>query len=108
VHLKPAGEAAEGFLANPRDVASYVLTRSELASRYVKELVYRVMDARDVSRIEALLARSPNSPTAAKLYGDVFERAALDVLSQGGSFPRFDLSAGKEAGSLDLRPSARP
>ena len=106
MHLKPAGEASDGAFVNPRDAASYIIARSELGSPYIKELVYRAMEARDVSQIEALLARSPKSPTAARLYGDVFERAALDVLMQGGSFPRFDLSAGKEAGSLVLESSS--
>ena len=64
------------------------------------------MAARDVGRIEALLACVPKNPSAAKLYGDVFERAALNLLLKGGSFPRFDLTAGKEAGSLDLKQSA--
>ena len=105
MHLKPTGEAADGTFVHPRDAASYIIARSELGSPYIKELVYRAMDARDFSRIEVLLARSPKRPIAARLYGDVFERAALDALSQGGSFPRFDLSAGKEAGSLVLRPS---
>jgi len=105
MHLKPAGEAADGTFLNPRDAASYKITRSELGSPYIKELVYRTMKEQDFSRIEALLTRGPTSPAAAKLYGDVFERAALDELVKGGSFPRFDLSAGKEMGTLVLRPS---
>jgi len=105
MHLKPAGEAADGTFTNPREAASYTIARSELGSPYIKELVFRAMEAQDFSRIEALLTRGPTSPTAAKLYGDVFERAALDVLLKGGSFPLFDLSAGKEAGALVLRPS---
>jgi len=105
MHLKPTGEAADGTFVNPRDAASYIIARSELGSPYIKELVYRAMNARDVRRIEALLARSPQNPTAAKLYGDVFERAALDALIRGGSFSRFDLSAGADASALVLRPS---
>ena len=105
MHLKPAGEAADGTFANPRDPASYTIARSDLASPYIKEIVYRSMEAQDFSRIEALLTHGPRSPAAAKLYGDVFERAALDVLLKGGSFPRFDLSARKEMGVLVLRPS---
>jgi hypothetical protein len=64
------------------------------------------MEAADIIRIEALLAHGLNNPTAAKLYGDIFERAALNLLIQGGSFPRFDLSAAKEAGTLALRPGS--
>jgi hypothetical protein len=105
MHLKPAGEAADGAFTCPRDVASYLLVRSELGSPFIKDLVYRAMEEEDIRRIEALLARQSTSPTFAKLYGDVFERAALDMLREGGSFPLFDLTTGAEAGLLVLRPS---
>jgi hypothetical protein len=105
MHLKPAGEAADGAFTCPRNVASYLLVRSELGSPFIKDLVYRAMEEEDIRRIEALFARQSTSLTFAKLYGDVFERAALDMLREGGSFPLFDLTAGAEAGRLVLRPS---
>jgi len=105
MHLKPAGEAADGTFANPRDVSSYFIARSELGSPYIKNLVYRAIEAQDIRRIESLLSRAPANPTIAKLYGDVFEQAALDALLKGGSFSRFDLSAGVEVSALVLRPS---
>ena len=105
LHLKPAGETADGTLTAPHDAASYLVDRSELGSPYIKKLVYRSMEAQTIRRIESLLSRGPASPAIAKLYGDIFEQAALDALIKGGPFARFDLSAGADAGALVLRPS---
>ena len=45
LHLKPAGEGATEF-SRPRDVASYMLERTELASPHVVELVHRALQRR--------------------------------------------------------------
>jgi hypothetical protein len=105
LHLEPAGETADGSFTAPHDAASYRVDRSELGSPYIKNLVYRAIEAQDIRRIESLLSRAPANPAIAKLYGDIFEHAALDALLKGGSFSRFDLSAGADASALVLRPS---
>ena len=43
----------------------------------------------------------------AKLFGDLFEQAALVKLLAGGKFRYYDLSAGVDAGELVLLPSAK-
>ena len=104
VHLKPVGENANGTFSNPHDRASYALACSELGSPYIKELVYRALEAADFDRVNAIVARAP-TPAFSKLYNDLYERAAIDALVTGGSFARFDLTEGRDAGKLEVPPS---
>ena len=107
LHFKPVGEAsvAGGAFANPSNAASYSLASSELGSPYIKRLVFDAFQAEDLRRLDMLLARVPTSPAAAKLFGDLFEVAALQALLAGGEFDCCELSKGGKDGMLALPPS---
>jgi len=77
VHLKPVGEAADGTFTNPGELVSYMITRSELGSPYIKRAVFEALDDQELQRLDALPTRVPTSPAAARLYDDLFEHAAL-------------------------------
>ena len=102
VHLKPEGEAADGAFAPPGDADSYLIARSELGSPYIKRAVFEALDDQELQRLDALLTRVPTSPAAARLYGDIFEQAALQALLAGGKFDCCELSEGGKDGSLTL------
>jgi hypothetical protein len=93
LHLKPVGEGATEFSC-PRDVASYMLERTELASQYVLELVYNAVEQHHQQRLNNLLAQPIISPSHARLYGDMYEIGAARVLLRGGAFKAFDCSTG--------------
>ena len=57
VHLKPAGEAADGTFAHPGDANSYLIERSELGSPYIKRAVFEALNDQELQRLDALLAR---------------------------------------------------
>ena len=108
LHLKPAGEGATEF-SRPRDVASYMLERTELASQYVLELVYNAVEQRHLQRLNNLLAQPINSPSHARLYGDMYEIGAARVLLRGGVFSAFDCSTGAPVagGVVTIPPSTK-
>ena len=83
VHLKPEGEAADGAFAPPGDADSYLIARSELGSPYIKRAVFEALDDQELQRLDALLTRVRTSPAAARLYGDIFEQAALQAHKHG-------------------------
>jgi hypothetical protein len=56
VHLKPVGEAPDGFFVDSRDGDAYDLDRSELGSPFIKKLVARQVKARHINRLRDLLA----------------------------------------------------
>ena len=107
LHFKTAGEAsaAGGAFLNPGDAASYFLTSSELGSPYIKRLVFDAFEAKDLRRLDELLARVPTSPAAAKLFGELYELGALQALLAGGEFDCCELSEGGKDGTLALPPS---
>ena len=107
LHYKTAGEASAGggAFSNPGDAASYFLASSELGSPYIKRLVFDAFEAKDLRRLDELLARVPTSPAAARLFGDLFELAALQALLAGGEFDCCELSEGGKDGALALPPS---
>jgi hypothetical protein len=107
VHLKPAGEAADGTFARPGDARSYVLDRSVLGSPYIKRAVFEALNDQELQRLDALLTRVPASPAAARLYGDLFELSAMQALLAGGEFDRCELSAGGKDDKLVLPPSSK-
>ena len=107
VHLKAAGEAADGTFARPGDARSYLLERSVLGSPYIKRAVFEALDDQELQRLDALLTRVPASPAAARLYGDLFEQAAMQALLAGGEFDRCELSAGGKDDKLVLPPSSK-
>ena len=94
LHLKPIGEGAFGF-ENSKDVDSYALSRTELASPYVKERVYKDMKKRHYQRLYQVLAQ-PYNASYSKLYGDLYEVGAIRRLLNGGTFSSFDCSIGIE------------
>lgn len=106
LHLKPAGEQPNGF-ADPQNIASYLLVRSELASSFVRERLVAAAEVQDLGRLDAMLARGGGGRTFSRLYGDIYEAAALNVLLAGGDFDCFDLTAKKVVGKLTLLPSEK-
>jgi hypothetical protein len=107
VHFKTAGESPDGTFANPGDAKSYLIARSELGSPYIKRAVFESLDDQELKRLDALLMHVPVSPAAAKLYGDLFEQAALRALLAGGEFDRCELSSGGKDDKLVLLPSSK-
>jgi hypothetical protein len=107
VHLKPVGEAADGTFTNPGKLVSYMIARSELGSPYIKRAVFEALDDQELQRLYALLTRVPTSPAAARLYGDIFEQAALQALLSGGEFDRCELSPGGKDDKLVLLPRSK-
>jgi len=106
VHLKPAGERADGSFSDPHSADSYLFARSELGSTHIVEAVLRAAEQRDLDRLHSMLAEGLASATFATLYGSLFERAALRVLAAGGQFELHDLTNNAAAGNLVLAPSA--
>jgi hypothetical protein len=106
VHLKPAGEREDGSFEGARDADAYVLARSELGSPLIIDAVLREAEQRDLDQLRALLAKGHEDATFAKLFGELFERAARASLAAGGRFERFNLSTNAAAGALELAPSA--
>ena len=90
-HLKPAGETDKSF-ENPTEMRSYRLVRLELGSPYIIEGVYTALQKQSTSRLHELLSGDLEAnPALSKLFGDLFELAALPLLSAGGSFSFFNL-----------------
>lgn len=95
-HLKPAGETDKSF-EYPAEMRSYRLVRLELGSPYIIEGVYTALQAKSTSRLHELLSGDLEAnPALSKLFGDLFELAALPLLSAGGSFPCFNLRERKD------------
>jgi hypothetical protein len=106
VHLKPAGERADGPFADPRSADSYVFARSELCSAHIADAVLRAVEQRDLDHLHSMLADGLANATFARLYGSLFERAALRALAAGGKFERYDLTNATAAPHLVLAPSS--
>jgi hypothetical protein len=107
LHIKVAGELDDSLHPNTADFYSKV--RSELASKYVANLVYSTAVRTKHMRILDFLYGSSGSSTFAVLRGQLFEEEALARLSAGGQFEVRRLAA-NSAGSLDvldIAPSAR-
>jgi hypothetical protein len=68
-------------------------------------LFFDAFAAKDFRRLDELLAPVPTSPAAARLFGDLFELAALQALLAGGEFDCCELSEGGWDGALALPPS---
>jgi hypothetical protein len=107
MHLKPAGEAADGTFAHPGDADSYLIACSELGSPYIKRAVFEALSDQELQRLDALLTHVPASPAAARLFGDLFEQAALQALLAGGEFDCCELSDGGKDDKLVLLPSSK-
>ena len=106
LHLKPVGEGFSEFL-NSFDIDSYALSRTVLASPYVKERVYKAMQKRHFERLNQILAQPINSSYAI-LYGDLYEAGATTKLLEGGTFDAFDCSIGSAVeGGIVIPPSTR-
>lgn len=93
LHLKPEGEGEHEF-SNPYNIDSYMLARTELASKYAVELVYDALEQRHYQRLKNVLAQPIASASYAKLYGDMYEIGAARELLKGGDFEAFDCSTG--------------
>ena len=106
VHLKPAGERADGPFADPRSADSYEFARSELCSAHIADAVLRAVEQRDLDHLHSMLADGLANATFARLYGSLFERAALRALAAGGKFERYDLTNATAAPHLVLAPSS--
>jgi hypothetical protein len=106
VHLKPAGERADGPFEDPRSADSYVFARSELGSAHIIEAVLRAAKQRDLDHLHSMLADGLENATFARLYGSLFERAALHALAAGGRFKCYDLTKSADAADLVLAPSS--
>ena len=84
LHLKVRGELEAGLEADNIDF--YDLARTELGSSFIADKVCEALMASADNQLRGLLSLSPRPPSAAKLYGEVFERAALKALAAGGTF----------------------
>ncbi len=93
LHLKPVGEGEHEF-SDPYNIDSYMLARTELASKHAAELVYNALEQRHYQRLKNLLAQPIASASYAKLYGDMYEIGAARELLKGGDFDAFDCSTG--------------
>jgi hypothetical protein len=80
---------------------------SELGSPYIKRAVFEALSDQELQRLDALLTHVPASPAAARLYGDLFEQAALQALLAGGEFDCCELSDGGKDDKLVLLPSSK-
>ena len=107
MHLKPAGEAADGTFAHPGNADSYLIERSVLGSPYIKRAVFEALNDQELQRLDELLERVPASPASGRFYGDLFEQAAMKALLAGGEFDRCELSAGGKDDKLVLPPSSK-
>lgn len=106
-HFKPKGEAADGSFVGPRESSSYDLDRSELGSAYIKKELYGLLDIAAFNKLQTFFATALDIPSAAKLYGDLFEPAALEAFSRGGKFKLYNLSTKTDAGFLELKASEK-
>ena len=58
VHLKPAGERADGTFVDPGDADSYLFARSELGSAHIKHAVLVAFNDLDKQHYDAVRSRS--------------------------------------------------
>ena len=86
LHLTPAGvlEGADTF-SGPYDASSYILTRTELASPFVKTRLFQFMQQRHFEHLNMVLAQPNASPSLSRLYGELREMGAVAKLLQGGA-----------------------
>ena len=83
-HIKVAGEVDASL--SPSSANFYRKARSELASRYVAEMVVLATMQMKHARILAFLYGSFGTPKLSVLRGQLFEPEALRILARGGDF----------------------
>ena len=106
LHLKPVGEGELDF-SDPYNVDSYMLDRTELASPYIKELIFKAMQQRHYERLNHVLAQPIINASYAKLYGDLYQIGATKKILEGGTFESFDCTTGTAVvGGITVPPSA--
>jgi hypothetical protein len=109
LHIKVAGELDDSLY--PSTAEFYSKVRSELASKYVANLVYSTAVRTKHMRVLDFLYGSAGSSTFAVLRGQLFEEEALARLSAGGQFDVRRLGAVANTSDslevLDMAPSAR-
>lgn len=104
LHMLPLGVAppVDGARVLPHELRFYSPWRLELASRQIAHRVYACLEADSAHQLHKLLAQPPSAEGLAGFYGGVYEQAALNVLSKGGSFKCLDMQSGKEMPPLQL------
>ena len=96
LHLKTRGETMTVAVDGETDVALlpnawefYELARTELASDYTADIVYRALRQHASDKLQALLDGPPSNPSIATFFGTVYERYVLEMLAtDGGTFRR--------------------
>jgi hypothetical protein len=107
LHLKVRGEFDSSLKTTSSEF--YELCRTELGSTFIADKVCEALMASADNQLRSLLALSPRSPSAAKLYGEVFERYSLKTLAAGGTFRIRLLQPDGRGAETDLElPSAVP
>jgi len=107
LHLKPAGvvEGSDAFIS-PLDASSYVLSRTELASPFVKAHLFQLMQQWHFEQLNLVLAQPITTPSFSRLYGELYEMGAVAKLLKGGRFEAFDCTTGQPVEGGLLVPSS--
>jgi hypothetical protein len=87
LHLTPAGVlGGAATFSGAYDASSYILSRTELASPFVKTRLLQFMQQRHFEHLNLVLAQPNASPSFSRLYGELYEMsAAAKLASRGGS-----------------------